>query len=69
MASVPRLLGAPGVVQQAVALIAIGWALWLEWFAIKLALEVSTLAALGLLGLDLSIGLALTALGQGLLAG
>jgi hypothetical protein len=69
VASVPRLLGAPGVVQQAVALIAIGWALWLEWFAIKLALEVSTLAALGLLGLDLSIGLALTALGQGLLAG
>ena len=69
VASVPGLLGAPGVVQQAVALIAIGWALWLEWFAIKLALEVSTLAALGLLGLDLSIGLALTALGQGLLAG
>ena len=69
VASVPGLLGAPGVVQQAVSLVAIGWALWLEWFAIKLALESSTLAALGLLGLDLSIGLALTALGQGLLAG
>ncbi len=69
VASVPGLLGAPGVVQQAVSLVAIGWALWLEWFAIKLALEASTLAALGLLGLDLSIGLALTALGQGLLAG
>jgi hypothetical protein len=68
-ASVPGLLGAPGLVQQAVSLVAIGWALWLEWFAIKLALESSTLAALGLLGLDLSIGLALTALGQGLLAG
>jgi hypothetical protein len=69
VASVPGLLGAPGLVQQAVSLVAIGWALWLEWFAIKLALEVSTLAALGLVGLDLSIGLALTALGQGLLAG
>jgi hypothetical protein len=69
VASVPGLLGAPGLVQQAVSLVAIGWALWLEWFAIKLALESSTLAALGLLGLDLSIGLALTALGQGLLAG
>jgi hypothetical protein len=68
LASVPGLLGAPALVQEAVSLIAIGWALWLEWFAIKLALEVSTLAALGLLGLDLSIGLALTALGQGLLA-
>ena len=44
----------------------IGWALWLEWFAIKLALEVSTLMAIGLVGLDLSIGLMLTALGQGL---
>jgi hypothetical protein len=69
VASVPGLLGAPGLVQQAVSLVAIGWALWLEWFAIKLALEVSTPAALGLVGLDLSIGLALTALGQGLLAG
>jgi len=69
LAAVPGLLGAPGLLQQTVSLIAIGWALWLEWFAIKLALEVSTLAALALLGLDLSIGLALTALGQGLLAG
>ena len=68
VAAVPGLLGAPGLVQQAASLIAIGWALWLEWFAIKLALEVSTLAALGLVGLDLSIGLALTALGQALAA-
>lgn len=66
LAAVPGLLGAPPLVQETVSLIAIGWALWVEWFAIKLALEVSTLAALGLVGLDLSIGLALTALGQGL---
>jgi hypothetical protein len=69
VAAVPGLLGAPAMVQEAASLIAIGWALWLEWFAIRLALEVSTLAALALVGLDLSIGLALTALGQGLLAG
>jgi hypothetical protein len=56
------------VVQEAASLIAIGWALWLEWFAIKLALGVATLPALGLVGLDLSIGLALTALGQALAA-
>jgi hypothetical protein len=68
VAAVPGLLGAPAVVQQAASLIAIGWALWLEWFAIKLALGVSTLPALGLVGLDLSIGLALTALGQALMA-
>ena len=66
LAAVPGLLGAPALVQETASLIAIGWALWLEWFAIKLALEVSTLAAIGLVGLDLSIGLALTALGQGL---
>jgi hypothetical protein len=69
LASVPGLLGAPGLLQETVSVVAIGWALWLEWYAIKLALEVSTLAALGLLGLDLSIGLALTALGQGLTGG
>ena len=67
-AAVPGLLGAPPMVQQAASLIAIGWALWLEWFAIKLALGVSTLPALGLVGLDLSIGLALTAHGQALVA-
>jgi len=66
LAAVPGLLGAPALVQETASLIAIGWALWLEWFAIKLALEVSTLMAIGLVGLDLSIGLALTALGQGL---
>jgi hypothetical protein len=68
IAALPGLLGASMLVQETASLIAIGWALWLEWFAIKLALETSTLAALGLVGLDLSIGLALTALGQGLLA-
>jgi hypothetical protein len=68
VAAVPSLLGAPPLAQQTASLIAVGWALWLEWFAIKLALEASTLAALGLVGLDLSIGLALTALGQALLA-
>jgi len=68
VAAVPGLLGAPAVMQQAASLIAIGWALWLEWFAIKLALGVATLPALGLVGLDLSIGLALTALGQALAA-
>jgi hypothetical protein len=68
LAAVPGLLGAPALVQETASLIAIGWALWLEWFAIRLALETSTLAAIGLVGLDLSIGLALTALGQALLA-
>jgi len=66
LSALPGLLGAPAFVQETASLIAIGWALWLEWFAIRLALEVSTLQAIGLVGLDLSIGLALTALGQSL---
>lgn len=66
VAAVPGLLGAPAMLQETMSLIAVGWALWLEWYTIRLALEVSTVAALGLVGLDLSIGLALTALGQAL---
>ena len=69
LAAVPGLLGAPVAGGGGRMLVAIGWALWLEWFAIKLALEVSVLAALALVGLDLTIGLALTALGQGLQGG
>jgi hypothetical protein len=69
IAAVPGLLGAPEFLQQVVALVAVGWALWLEWFAIRLALDVTTLPALGLVALDVAIGLALTALGQALLAG
>jgi hypothetical protein len=69
VAAVPGLLGAPAVLQETVSLFAVGWALWLEWFAVRLALEVSTLAALGLVGLDLSIGLALAAVGQAILGG
>ena len=68
LAAVPGLMGAPELVQQVVSLVAIGWALWLEWFAIKLALEVTALPALGLVALDLAIGLALSAFGQALLA-
>ena len=65
VASVPGLLGAPGVVQQAVALIAIGWALWLEWFAFRLTLGVGVITAAGLVTLDLAIGVLLAAAGAG----
>lgn len=67
LAAVPGLLGAPLLVQQVATVVAIGWALWLEWFAIKLALEVTALPAVGLVALDLAIGLALTAFGEALL--
>jgi hypothetical protein len=52
----PGALGAPAVLDQASLLVTAGWALWLEWFAIRLSLEVGPLIALLLLILDFSIG-------------
>ena len=31
--SIPGLLGAPALLDQAAQLVGLGWALWLEWFA------------------------------------
>jgi hypothetical protein len=44
-AALPLLLGMPSWISQAADLFATGWALWLEWFATRLALEVSPVAA------------------------
>ncbi len=60
-AAIPVLLRAPEPVQQVSELIAIGWALWLEWFATRIALDIPGMAAAGLVALDLSIGLLLSA--------
>ena len=59
--SLPVLFHAPEPVSQASALVVLGWALWLEWFATKLALDLSGVAAAGLVMLDLSVGLLLAA--------
>jgi hypothetical protein len=59
--SLPVLFHAPEPVSQAAALVVLGWALWLEWFATRLALDLSGAAAAGLVMLDLSVGLLLAA--------
>lgn len=59
---VPGMLGAPDIIDQACQLITIGWALWLEWFAIRLALGVGTGTAIGLVLLDQAIGILLGSL-------
>ncbi len=59
---IPGMLGAPPVVDQACELITIGWALWLEWYAARLAFSVGTLTAVSLVLLDQSIGIFLAAL-------
>jgi hypothetical protein len=58
----PRILGAPEMVSQVSALVTIGWALWIEWFAIRVGFGITTRAAIGLLVLDQAIGVLLGAL-------
>jgi hypothetical protein len=59
---IPGTFGAPAIVDQACELVTIGWALWLEWYATRLALGVAPLAAVGLVLLDQSIGILLASL-------
>jgi hypothetical protein len=59
---IPGTLGAPAIIDQACELIAIGWALWLEWYATRLAFGVAPLSAVGLVLLDQSIGIMLASL-------
>lgn len=59
----PGALGAPSPLDQACDLITVGWALWLEWYAIRLSLQVGILTALMLLVIDFGIGVFLSAVG------
>ena len=61
-AALASLLGLPDVVAETAWLAAMGWALWLEWFATRLTLAVPALTAVALVALDFSIGLMLVAL-------
>ncbi len=62
----PGLFGAPAVIDEACQLIAIGWALWLEWYATRLALGVGPLIATSLVLLDASIGILLLSVAEAL---
>lgn len=68
-AAVPGFLGAPAWAQQSAGLVAVGWALWLEWYAARLTLEVGPLAAAALTGVDLLLGVALASITANLGAG
>ncbi|PPQ34357.1 hypothetical protein [Rhodopila globiformis] len=59
---IPGLLGVPPIVDQVCELVTIGWALWLEWYATRLALGVTPLLATALVVLDQSIGILLASL-------
>lgn len=60
--SIPGLLGAPALLDQSAQLVGLGWALWLEWFAFRLTLGIGMLPAVGLVGLDVAIGVLLAGL-------
>lgn len=61
-AAIPDLLGAPAPVGETTSVVALGWALWLEWYAARLALEIDWLSAAALVFLDVAIGVALATL-------
>jgi hypothetical protein len=67
IAGIPLLLGAPDWVDQTAGLVALGWALWLEWFAARVALDITGLAAFGMVMLDIALGLVLSGLTTALL--
>ncbi len=67
--SIPGLLGAPPLLDQAAQLFALGWALWLEWFAFRLTLGIGFVAAIGLVTLDVAIGVVLAAITATFVAG
>jgi hypothetical protein len=67
--SIPGLLGAPSLLDQAAQLFGLGWALWLEWFAFRLTLGISRLGAAGLVTLDVAIGILLAGMSAAFVTG
>jgi hypothetical protein len=67
--SIPGLLGAPALIDNAAQLFAIGWALWLEWLACRLTLGLGAVAAARLVALDVAIGVLIAAISVTLAAG
>ena len=68
-AGIPALLGAPAMLNEVVQIIAIGWALWIEWFATRESLGTNGMTAAMLVVLDQLIGLLLAGLSLTLLQG
>jgi hypothetical protein len=56
VAGLASLLGLPDLLSQTVSLVAMGWALWLEWYATRLALAIPGGQAAALVVLDFAIG-------------
>lgn len=64
--SVPGVLGAPPLLDQVSQVVVTGWALWLEWYAIRLTLRTGPLLALYFVLVDQMIGVVFTIAGVSL---
>ena len=66
LGGIPGLLGMNPVVEQVTQLVSLGWALWLEWYAIRLTLAAGPMLAAYLVMLDQIVGLAFAIMGMSL---
>jgi hypothetical protein len=66
VALLPSVLHVPALLSETIVLVAIGWALWLEYFIARLALAFSPLQAAGLVVLDFAITQVASGLMEGL---
>jgi hypothetical protein len=64
LGGLPGALGVPSIVDEVCELVTVGWALWLEWYAIKLSLQVGSLSAVILLVVDVAIGVIMALAGS-----
>jgi hypothetical protein len=62
--ALPAILGAPSVLSQVAQVFVTGWAIWLEWFAIRVTLRTGPLLALYFLLLDQMISIAFALAGM-----
>lgn len=64
LGGLPGALGAPSVLDQACQLVTLGWAFWLEWYAIRVSLRVGAVTAAIFLIVDFWIGVMAMSLGS-----
>ena len=59
IASVPGWAGAPDWLGQTLGIVALFWAMWLQWFATRTALDIGAWRAVALVALDVLVGIVL----------
>lgn len=60
--ALPAMLGVPGSVSDALGLVGLGYAIWMQWFAARAALQVSGLRAAAFVAVDLGLSVFLSGL-------